>query len=193
MYQILINNKNWRINGFTLIEILVVMAILAVLTTIAISSTFGFQSRMTVKNYRQQLEYVFVESINKSILTNQTLILRPLFQEFDIYNPDNIQGTGDWRKGLSVLWDVDGGFGNDTDYSQEDILQSITNDNYSDKLEITLKASFNKQYVRFQPDGSLWPSGRFIICHKNIDYREELIFSQAGTTRVEVFLQKCNL
>ena len=85
--------------GFTIVELMITIAIAAIVITIAIPSMSGLIARMRVDNEVSQLNRLVLTARNSAISMEQNIILCPL---------DNGACTNNWNNELSAFIDDDG-------------------------------------------------------------------------------------
>jgi len=94
-------NSNIKGKGFTLIELMIGIAVVAILSAVALPSLNTFTVGMRVDNEISQLHRLVLTARNSAINMEQNVILCPL---------DGINGitctAGEWDKELSVFIDV---------------------------------------------------------------------------------------
>lgn len=135
--------------GFSLIELMVTIAITAIMLTIAVPSLNDFIVKMRVDSEISELNRLVLTARNTAISTEQNVILCPL---------DGANCISDWSRELSVFIDVD----NSLTYSAADdtlvkVKSAVTNGS-----KITYDAQSS---IAFAPTGMLSTTeSDFIYC-----------------------------
>ncbi len=155
------NNKNHKTsktksNGFTIIELMVGIAIVAILSIVALPSLNNFTIGMRVDNEISQLHRLVLTARNSAINMQQNVILCPL---------DGINCTaGKWDQELSVFIDVNN---NGTYESAVDTLLKVKNE-ISDGDTLIYAGNSN---LTFNPTGRITANAvtAFNYCPKDHD------------------------
>jgi len=129
-----------KCNGFTLIELMIGIAVVAILSAIALPNLNTFTIGMRVDNEISQLHRLVLTARSSAINMQQNVILCPL---------DGTTCTaGEWDKELSVFIDVNN---NGTYESATDTLVKVKNE-ISDGDELTYAGNSN---LTFAPTGRI--------------------------------------
>lgn len=95
-----VKNKPLRINGFTLVELLITISILAIAMAVAIPNMGIFISKLRVDNEISQLNRLILTARNTAINYEASTTVCPL--------DNNNNCTNDWTGEISVFIDNDG-------------------------------------------------------------------------------------
>ena len=133
-----------RIYAFTLIEVLVVLAVLLSLTNIAIPSINEFLVKLRVDNEIRQLQRVLLVARNEAINLGQNVTLCPL-------NTLNMCTTN-WHKMLSVF----------TDDNKNKIFEPVFNEQLI-VIKPPVKVDDKLQYAKYRNAIIYGPMGRLSI------------------------------
>lgn len=169
--------------GFTLLELMVTLAIVAILATMAIPSFTESIIRNRLTTYNNELVAALNLARSEAVKRNQQVIVRK---------------TGaNWEEGWRVFVDIDrsspasdaNNFNDDGDAtlceSSEDCVLRI----YSAlPTGYTLRTNIFTNFIRYKPTGriSLSTGGTFAICENNDASRsKEIIVITTGRTRLD--------
>ncbi|MEI6894893.1 MAG: GspH/FimT family pseudopilin [Colwellia sp.] len=153
-----------KIKGFSLIELLVTIAIAAIILAIALPSLGGFMAQMRVDNRITELQRLLLTTRNTAINTGENAILCILPADHD--EDIACQDSNDWTGRIGIISSVD----NSLIREREAIKDS-------DKL------TFEHERVTYGPDGQLINdnTGIFSYCTNGYaDYSRGVGISQAG-------------
>jgi len=154
-------NPNKLSKGFTLIEVMITIAVAAVIMTIAVPSLGEFVVKMRVDNEVSQLNRLVLSARNNAITQEQNVIVCPL---------ENGVCTANWQNEITAFIDED----NNGIYNNDgDMANLISNDTLI-KVKAASKAGDNIIYagqvrIGFAPTGILSPAiaGNFIYCPRS--------------------------
>jgi len=134
--------SNSRVTGFTLIELLVGIAILGIISAIAIPKLNHFMTQIRVDNEISELHRLLLSARNTAVNTGKNVTLCPL--------SSNVCGT-DWQEELSVFTNSDNSLANSTSYNSanEKIVKIKSKSKSGDDIQ------FNQNIIVFAPTGRL--------------------------------------
>lgn len=151
--------KNKR--GFSLIEIMISIAVLAILTTIALPSLGEFIVKLKVDNKVSELQRMLLTARNTAINTGLNVSVCPIN-----VNRTDCTGAADWSGVIGII-------------SQNQVIKEISPINATDKLQF----AFDR--VTYNASGQLTANnaGTFSFCpHANEDFSRAVIISLSGRT-----------
>ncbi len=161
------------ITGFTLIEVLITLSLIALLFGIAISDIKGFVSNSEITRARDEISYAIQRTRNEAISRNENVIL------CKSENFAKCANNGDYEQGWIIFVD------NDKDKkvdSGEEILHTYNTD--YNQVSIVGNSNF-KNRMTFLPTGDSTSFGRLVICNKKRLKTSEVIFINAtGKPRI---------
>lgn len=159
-----------KTHGFTLFELLVGIAILGIITTIALPNLSEFIVKMRVDNEISQLHRLLLSARNGAISSEHFVTVCPL-------NNDN-ECSSSWNNNLSAFIDTDGDGSYDVD--RDDQLIKI-----KQAIESNDTLYFPRNKVIYEPTGRLtgFANGTFRYCPKDNDHfaRAVIIFRSGRT------------
>lgn len=154
--------------GFSLIELMVTVAILGIVTAIAMPNMTEFMVRMRVDNEVTEIHSLTVLAKNYAVNSEEVVTVCPL--------ASNNSCSSNWQNEISVFIDVDG----DAVYEESDndaIVKVKSAIKDGDQLD------FPRTSVRFAPTGRLTgvSNGTFEYCPQNYaDLSRGVIISRSG-------------
>ncbi|MDX2367720.1 MAG: GspH/FimT family pseudopilin [Colwellia sp.] len=149
-------NSKIKCNGFTLIELMIGIAIVAILSATALPSLNSFTVGMRVDNEINQIHRLVLTARNSAINMEQNVIFCPLV--------GTTCTAGEWDKELSVFIDINN---NGTYESATDTLLKVKNE-ISDGDKLIYAGNSN---LTFRPTGRITANANtaFKYCAKNHD------------------------
>ncbi len=156
-----ITNTKYLSTGFTLVELMVTVAIAAIITAVAVPSLGGFIVKMRVDNEVSQLNRLVLSARNSAISFEQPAIVCPLV---------NGACTANWQNELTAFIDEDnnGGYNNDGNDG------NLVNNDKLIKVKAASTAGDSITYagqnsIIFSPTGALTAAvaGSLIYCPQN--------------------------
>lgn len=187
--------------GFSLIELLIALLIITILSTASVSIYRSFHATNKVHDTAEQLFLVIQQGLYHSALRQQNMYLLPLHHQQGLLQIQEPKDSGKrenlysgWLDGWSLFLLADNVLNNNwqSQINMDALVSSFHNPLKDDAIEITLLSSLNVQYLAFYPDGSMWPYGRFIVCHQTYPVRYEISFSQWGNLRKQRIDKSCD-
>ncbi len=136
------NYSNNRLSGFTLLELLVGIAIIGIIATIATPKLNSFMTQTRVDNEISELHRLLLSARNAAINTGKNVTLCPL--------SNNVCGT-DWQGELSVFTNSENSLANSNSYNSanEKIIKVKSKSKSGDDIQ------FNQTIIVFSPTGRL--------------------------------------
>ena len=164
------NYLNNHTTGFTLIELLVGIAILGIISAIAIPNLNKFMVQTRVDNEISELHSLLLSARNTAINTGKNVTLCPL--------SSNVCGAN-WQNELSVFTNSDNSLANSLSYNSvnEKIIKVKSSSKIGDNLQ------FNQNIIVFSPTGRLATGvgSRFTYCPKdNVSLARRVEVSLSG-------------
>lgn len=164
------NYLNNHTTGFTLIELLVGIAILGIISAIAIPNLNKFMVQTRVDNEISELHRLLLSARNTAINTGKNVTLCPL--------SSNVCGAN-WQNELSVFTNSDNSLANSLSYNSvnEKIIKVKSSSKIGDNLQ------FNQNIIVFSPTGRLATGvgSRFTYCPKdNVSLARRVEVSLSG-------------
>ncbi|NQZ81819.1 MAG: type II transport protein GspH [Colwellia sp.] len=164
------NSLNNHTTGFTLIELLVGIAILGIISAIAIPNLNKFMVQTRVDNEISELHRLLLSARNTAINTGKNVTLCPL--------SSNVCGAN-WQNELSVFTNSDNSLANSLSYNSvnEKIIKVKSSSKIGDNLQ------FNQNIIVFSPTGRLATGvgSRFTYCPKdNVSLARRVEVSLSG-------------
>ncbi len=144
--------KRTKLNGFTLIEALITIAILISLTTIAIPSFANFTVKVRVDNEISALHRLLLLARNHAVSKERFVTICPL--------NSSGQCTSNWQEELSVFYDDNKN--KELDIESEETLI---------KVKLAIKSGDKLQYAQGRTALIYAPSGRLAIWGGNGTFR----------------------
>jgi len=146
---------NKHLSAFTLIELLVGIAILGIITAMAIPNLNEFVTKTRVDNEISELHRLILNARNTAINSGKNVTLCPL--------SSNVCGTN-WQNELSVFTNSDNTLANSTIYNSanEKIIKIKSKSKSGDELQ------FDQSAIVFSPSGRLVSgvNSKFTYCPK---------------------------
>lgn len=160
----------YKKNGFTIIELMVGVAMLGIITSIALPSFNNWTIRMRVDDEISKIHRLLLVSRNTAISMEQPVTICPL-------NSANVCSS-DWEEEISVFIDLDGngrfesGLTKDIDGDGVNETVSDTIIRVKDKLNNNDELQYPSVSITYQPTGQITTSalsgaGVFQYCPKN--------------------------
>jgi type IV fimbrial biogenesis protein FimT len=155
-------------NGFSLVEVLVVVGLLAIVLSLAVPSFQGLMSKSRLSLSSDQLYTALVLARSEAVKSNRRVTVCGRTTTNDC-------GVAAWMNGSIVFVDhVTKGVIDDT----TEIVKVF----YSDAADILLSTENINNSVSFNPDGSSDTSGAFILCAPSATISPlRICISQSGT------------
>ncbi len=156
--------------GFTLVELMVTIAIVSIISAIALPNYSSFLAQLRVDNEISELHRLLLTTRNIAINSGQRVTLCPL--------NENNRCSGEWHKELSVFIDLN----NNNTYEQvvgESIIKVKAEISLDDQLIYA-----NKRFkIMYSPSGQLsgLSNGTFKYCPKHYqDKSRGIIIARSG-------------
>jgi len=144
-----IYNKKKSPKGFSLIELMIAIAVAAIMITIAVPSLGVFIDKMRIDNEISQLNRLVLSARNGAVSFEQNVIICPL---------DNGVCTANWQNELSAFVDSNN---NGTFLAADDVLLKVKPANTTNDV-ITYAGQAS---IRFAPTGALTTvASTFLYC-----------------------------
>ncbi|WP_448246026.1 GspH/FimT family pseudopilin [Thalassotalea agariperforans] len=157
-----------KTQGFTLFELLISIAIMGIITSIALPNLSEFLVKMRVDNQVSQVYRILLSARNAAIASEAPVTVCPL-------NSSNVCSTS-WGNELSAFIDFDAD-GNYEPGSNEQLIKIKEAINSDDKLQ------FPRNKVTYEANGRLtgFANGTFSYCPKdNADLSRGVIVYRSG-------------
>jgi type IV fimbrial biogenesis protein FimT/type IV fimbrial biogenesis protein FimU len=154
--------------GFTLVEVIVAIAVVAIISAIALPSMSSFLVKMRVDNEISEIQRLLLTARNMAINTGKNTTICPL---------SGGACTTNWHNEISVFTNSDNSLATNNNFAAPDELVKIKSEIKSgDKLQYTQKS------IIYTPDGRLLTtSATFSYCPKNnADYSRGISISLSG-------------
>tara|TARA_R110000737_G_scaffold127181_1_gene159683 strand:- start:101 stop:688 length:588 start_codon:yes stop_codon:yes gene_type:complete len=152
--------------GFTITELLIGIAIVAIIAAVAMPSLSSFLVKMRVDNQISEIQRMILTARNSAVNMGQRTTLCPLAA--------NNSCTNNWQNALSVFIDL----------NQDNILDA--NDTLI-KVKPAVVAGDNLRYsinapLSYQPTGVIvaGSNGNFIYCPSEVEFRRGISISPSG-------------
>jgi type IV fimbrial biogenesis protein FimT len=157
--------------AFTLIELMVTIAIAAILLVVAVPSFTSFSQRRAVSLKTVQVRNALELARGQAISQHQTWIVCTVNASNNCVKNDGLR--------LLVFRDDN----DDKGFTAGEPLQQDIDIN---SIELTLSASFGRDYLRFASNGEALESGNFEVCSSNLsfDYGRQVIVFRSGRVRL---------
>ena len=151
-YNITINNPNKK-QGFTLVELMVTIAVVAIISAIALPSMNNFLVKMRVDNQISEMQRLLLTARNMAINTGKNTTVCPLYSG---------ECSDNWQGEISV-------FTNGSNSTNNDAYETTTDDSTTDvliKIKEAIKSGEKLQFahksVVYSPSGRLLTGAGFI-------------------------------
>jgi len=164
-----------RANGFTLIELIIVLAVAVIITSVAVPAVMGTMASNRVTTAANELVTTLNLAKSEAIRTNKYIALckSPDAQQCD--------SSADWKQGWILFYNDDNDIPPVVDSGEKIIrIQAPLHGS----LNFTFKAG---NYIRFYPNGRTNESGHF--CFRNAydeDRSKAVVITQVGRIRTEI-------
>lgn len=168
----MLNNKN---NGFTLIELIVTIAVIAIIASLAMPYYHRFMAEAEAKNITRLLEFHIQKAKSSAAVYRTNVVI--------CSSPDlSSCQSNQWNQGFLVFVDYNKNRQVDTN---EPVLSQ-----HQDPLKygaLSWQGTLNSSSVTFQGDSGLprGSNGSFYYCAHQIAQHQKLVLSMMGQTRVE--------
>jgi prepilin-type N-terminal cleavage/methylation domain-containing protein len=147
-----VNNNNIKTpKGFSLIEVMIAVAVAAIMISIAVPSLGVFIDKMRIDNEISQLNRLVLSARNAAVSFEQNVIVCPL---------DNGVCTANWQNELTAFVDSNN---NGAFLAADDILLKVKPSNTTNDV-----ISYGQPSIRFAPTGTLTTiASTFLYCPKS--------------------------
>lgn len=169
-----INHRKYA-NGFSLIEILIVVSIIAILTASAIPAYRQLVISREIKSTTTSLKHMITLGLSVARNNHRNALIVPL--DHDLSEP--------WNGGWQLVDD------SNQNFSYEPEIDSIYDSHALPSNGISITMSSSNQKIIIYDDQSLWPNSSFYICHPNHPRTTRLIVYSSGRLRVQSIQQSC--
>ncbi len=141
--------------GFTLIELMVAIAVVAILSVIALPRMDSFLVKMRVDNEINEIQRLLLTARNMAINTGKNTTICPLSSSGSC--------TTNWQNDISVFTNSDNLLATNTSFAAPDELVKIKS-----KIKSGDKLQYTQNSIIYTPDGRLLTaSSNFKFCPKN--------------------------
>lgn len=149
-----ISSKPNHKQGFTLVEVMVAIAVVAILSAIALPSLNNFMVQMRVDNEVTELQRLLLTARNMAINTGKNTTVCPLYSG---------NCTNNWQNEISVFTNDTNAPGESESFAANDELVKI-----KEAIKSNDKLEFDFNFVIYSPSGQLISSdGTFSYCPKD--------------------------
>ena len=154
--------------GFTLVEVIVAIAVVAIISAIALPSMSSFLVKMRVDNEISEIQRLLLTARNMAINTGKNTTVCPL---------SGGACTTNWHNEISVFTNSDNSLATNNNFAAPDELVKI-----KDGIKSGDKLQYTQQSIIYTPDGRLLTtSANFSYCPKNnADYSRGISISLSG-------------
>lgn len=179
--------------GFTLLELMLVVAILGIMSTIGVSSYAGMSNRWAAKSFGEELEKSFVIARQSAMTQGDRVVVCPVTNVVALANNANcnatwgnlIAGAADDQLGWIVFADDDRN--NTIENVNEQLIQKVQYNDRHGKAEIR-NSSFAASAIAFSRKGALSSApGTIQVASSNAAYQlssqRNIVISQLGRIR----------
>lgn len=178
--QILLTNKYWlshkklKQRGFTLIELLISLAILGIISAIAVPSFSESIRKNTIRSHTSEIYHLLVFARSQAVSYNSPVTICP--------STDSVHciRSRDWSNKQLLIF-IDRNYDGTRDETEEEVVRIFNTGEEGSRL---LWRSFrNKSYLTFMPVGLTdYQSGNITYCHEGLDRTEAkiLVMNIAG-------------
>jgi len=160
-----------KCKGFTLVELMVSITILAILSAIVIPNFNEFVIKVRVDNEISQLHRLLLVARNSAINSNNNVTVCPL--------DNDLQCTTEWQGTISVFID-----NNNNDRLDTNINETVIRLKEAVKLGDKLQYGLRRFRLKYAPTGrtiGFGSNGTFKYCPKNYeDFARAIIVSTSG-------------
>ena len=160
-------------NGFTLLELIITLAVIAILTATlpSVSASFISSSKVsnTVNKIAADMSFARTEAIsrNKNVELCKTL------------NGITCSRANQWEKGWMIFVDEN------RNRIREANEERLKHQPAIDTVNITYRGTGSSHYIRFRSDGATGVNGTFVFCADSIgDNKRALILFRTGRLRL---------
>ena len=171
----ILNSIQRKSSGFTLLELLISIAILSILFSVGVPSLHGVITSNRLTSNINQIISLLSYSRTEAIKRGQRVTLCQTTDQL------KCSKTGTWNTGWMLFVDQN----NNKTVDNGDTLLSI-NRMVPKDVQVTFNGSGGRDgYVIYKPDGSAFPNGSFTICNpKYPNFSKSLIMQHNGRLRL---------
>lgn len=157
------------VKAFSLLELLVWLAIISLLCTLSIPATMEYFARQTADSYMQQLRQQLALARVKAITQGYDMLICP---------KRALQCDGNWQSSPVHIVLLS---------SPPQVLHQLA------ELPAGHRLFYNREQLRFRHDGSLnaLQNGTFVYCVRHYRWHFKLTLSQAGRSQLSTVSQEC--
>jgi type IV fimbrial biogenesis protein FimT len=159
------------LNGFTLIELMMVLLVFSCLSMVAVPSYIDFQERQTTSIKAQEVKRMLEFARNIAITRNKEVKVCLVTSDYRCTQSQGNRLVLFHDKNFNHQWNV-------SEQKYRDI--SI------ESLALKLSVSGGRRYIRFKQTGESKESGNILVCDKKAgsDYGRQVIVFRSGQIRL---------